>query len=173
MPERLSTPAARTIRGLLHDHWDETQTAGYNPRDDPEATSTGFVLTTGNYEENLPDPQVTCQNPNGENTVGGENYSGMRSDGKQNQYRRGVVQVVCWAESLPDESETYRNGWDAEETVFHLRQEVEAVMQQFDAGTGEFWQFSPTWNGRFPGQGSQPRWQTQVSVTYEYNNEPV
>lgn len=176
--EQLDEPATHTVRRLLYTNWDPTNTNGYDPTLDPEQNSDGLPLHYGNHNAELPDPQVSLAQPQGEFNVGGERWSGknMGAD-RMVQHRRGAVLVQCWAESAT----TYNNGEAAEAVVQTLRQEVERVIGLFDEGPtdggandGIITSFSTTWDGRFPDpqeDRTAPEWQSQVRVTYDWDRE--
>lgn len=171
MPEQLDEQAAKTVRRLLHDNWDPTNTLQYDPTLDPSNTSDALPLHFGNYSSDLPDPQVSVAQPQGEFTVGGR-WSGKNSStGGMNQYRRGLILVQCWATTGDD-----YNGENARDIIELLRHEVERVIGQFTDGPapGEtndhIWSFSTSWEGRFPDPDAEtsPTWQSQVMVTYDW-----
>lgn len=174
--EQLDEQATHTVRRLLHENWDPGTTAGYDPTLNPETEGDALPLHFGNYNGDLPDPQVSIAQPQGEFTIGGR-WSGknMQAD-KMVQFRRGLVLVQCWATS----GTTYNNGQTAKDIVATLREEVERVLGQFDQGptsganANVIVSFSTQWDGRFPDpetDTTQPTWQSQVRVTYDWDRE--
>lgn len=175
MPEELDEQADTTVRRLLYENWDPTNTESYNPRDESETTL--FPLNFGTYDADLGDPQVTLAQTQGEFTVGGNQWSGMNgATGEMNQHRRGMVAVICWATAQND----YANDVDADSLVSVLREEIERIIGDFTQGpetganAGVIHSLSIKWNGRHPKPQSDATnitWQSQLMVTYEWTRE--
>lgn len=173
--QELDEPATETVRRLLYDGWTPANTAEYDPTLDPAANDAALPMHFGNYTGELPDPQVSITQPQGETTVGGR-WSGSNSaTGEMNQLRRGMILVQCWAET----GRTYGPASDltADELLPLLRHEVERILggqtrgPASGANSGVIWSFSTQWDGRFadPQTDSEtPMMQSQVRVTYDW-----
>lgn len=170
----LDEPATETVRRLLHDDWTPSNTADYDPTLDPASNSNALPLHFGSYVGELPDPQISITQPQGEFTVDGR-WSGQNSaTGDMNQFRRGMILVQCWAES----GEQYGpNDLVVEELLPLLRTEVERIIDSYTLGPGSgsnsgvIWTFSTQWDGRFADPQTDtetPKWQSQVRVTYDW-----
>lgn len=170
MPESLDEPATKTIRRLLYQNWEPTNTHGYDPSLNPSTDSDALPLHYGNYNSDLPDPQISIAQPQGERTVGGRWSGKNMQTGEMNQFRRGTPLIQCWAEY----DGAYNDGEDAQDLVRSLRVEVERILGNFDQGpvaggnSDIIWSFSVRWDGRFPDDEVPPTWQSQLSVTYDW-----
>lgn len=175
MPIELDEAATKTVRRLLYENWDPSNTAGYDPTLDPASDDDGLPMLYGNYVSTRSDPQVTISQPQGEHPVGGGRWTGMRNDGGMNQYRRGLVFIQCWAQA----SGTY-NGESPQDVLYLLRVECERIIGEFDKGptsgpnAGKIWSFSSEWSGRFAEEmddQADPTWQSQIVVTYDWERQ--
>lgn len=175
MPAALEEQANRTIRRLLYQDWEPSNTLGYAPDVAHTDAVAQLPIHYGNYNAELSDPQISVVQPQGEFTVGGR-WSGKRNGtAAMNQYRRGMVIVQCWAES----GSSYQ-GEDAQDTVSVLRVEVERVLGAYADGpssgpnAGVITALSTQWDGRFPETNNEvtaPPWQSQVTVTYDWERQ--
>lgn len=172
MPQQLDEEATKTVRRLLYENWVDTNAIGYDPTLDPEAESDALPIHFGNYNGDLPDPQISITQPQGEFTIGGRWSGKNMTTGEMNQFRRGTILVQCWAESGAD-----YNGYAAKDVVHFLRNEVERIVNEHVEGPAagekndDIWSFSSEWNGRFPDpmeDPATPTWQSQVTVTYDW-----
>lgn len=175
MADQLDEPATNTIRRLLYENWDPSETAGYDPTLDPASNDNGLPMLYGGYVSTRQDPQVTIAQPQGEHIVAGNRWSGKNSDGGMNQYRRGLVFVQTWAKA----SDTY-NGETPQDILHAIRTHVEHILGEFDEGptdgpnAGLIWSFSTEWAGRFANEvddQGDPSWQSQVVVTYDWERQ--
>lgn len=178
MATSLDEEADRTIRRLLRDNWEPSNTAGYGP-DSSHADQTDLLpIHFGNYDSELADPQISLNQTQGEFTVGNSRWSGKNSaTGGMNQFRRGMVIVQGWAV----DKQTYNNGLKPDGILPLIRREVERVVGLFEvsgpesgSNSDKIHSFSSEWNGRIPkaqGDDTNVTWQTQMTITYDWTRE--
>lgn len=163
MQERLSKPANRLLRQLCYEEWDPAKTHGYDPQN--REGNTELPMHYGNYESDLPNPQISFTHPQGENII----TRGKRGDGTTTQHRRGFVIVQCWG----DIDEVYGTAEvTADQITDALREEVERIVHTHERGdhaeTPGLEGLWSEWEGAFPDPEDDEKWQSQVTVYYEW-----
>lgn len=169
MPQQLTQQARRAVRELIQTEWTPTNVHGYDVTQDPMSTNTGMALHYGNYTSDLPDPQISLAQPQGEFTSDGVAWSGLQSGQGLTQFRTGFVLVQCWATG----GNEYRDDVPAERLVDDVREEVERCVGVYQLGYGELESLSPHYDGTFPDpEAQEARWQAQLRVRYQWNKTP-
>ena len=171
MVVRLSKHPALIIRDLITDHWDATNTAGYDVNASP-SEDTFVPIGRGWYNGNAPDPQITLTNfEEGVISGGVTGYSGIQGDGSGvNQDRDGSGLLTAHAEATGGQD--YRGEY-ASDIVWLLEQECERILQNNAVADDELRNVGASLDAMEADTESDPvRHFAQASVGYDYLKEP-